>query len=81
MEIRFRSFYVAVLKHIQFVGQKACYRTALELSKLLLSLNPNEDPLALVLSVDYYALRAKEYKWFMDFTAAWDPCRNLLKVS
>ncbi len=70
-----------MLKHIQFVGQRACYRTALELCKMLLSLNPIEDPLAIILSLDYYALRAKEYKWLIDFTNAWNSTRNLLKVS
>lgn len=75
-----RSFYVAVLKHIQFVGQRACYRTALELSKMLLSLNPVEDPLAIVLSIDYYALRAKEFKWLIDFTDTWNSTRHLVKL-
>lgn len=75
-----RSFYVAVLKHIQFVGQRACYRTALELSKMLLSLNPVEDPLAIVLSIDYYALRAKEFKWLIDFTDTWNQTRHLVKL-
>lgn len=69
------------MKHIQFVGQRACYRTALELSKMLLSLNPVEDPLAIVLSIDYYALRAKEFKWLIDFTDTWNLTRHLVKVS
>lgn len=76
----FRSFYVAVLKHIQFVGQRACYRTALELCKMLLSLNPVDDPLAIILALDYYALRAKEHQWLLDFVDAWNATRNLLKV-
>ncbi len=31
-----RSLFLALFKHLIFVGQRGCYRTALELSKLLL---------------------------------------------
>lgn len=47
---------------------------------MLLSLNPIDDPLAIILALDYYALRAKEYQWLLDFVDAWNATRNLLKV-
>merc|ERR1711892_1469714 len=52
-------------------------RTALELCKLLLGLDPVSDPLAVVLLLDFYALRARQYRWLVDLYTAWDPERNL----
>ncbi|XP_034255385.1 transcription factor 25 [Thrips palmi] len=75
-----RSLYVALFKHILFVGGRACYRTALEFCKLLLALDPEEDPLAIVLAIDFYALRAREYQWLIDFYEEWEPKRNLSQL-
>lgn len=75
-----RALYVALFKHILFVGGRACYRTALEFCKLLLALDPEEDPLAIVLAMDFYALRAREYQWFIDFSEEWEPKRNLSQL-
>lgn len=52
----------------------------MEFCKLLLSLDPEGDPLAIVLSLDFYALRAKEYVWFIEFCNLWDPTRNLTQL-
>lgn len=60
-----RALYVGLFKHILYVGGRACYRTALEFCKLLLALDPEEDPLAIVLAIDFYALRAREYQWLV----------------
>lgn len=75
-----RSFYVAIFKHILYVGGRACYRTALEFCKLLLALDPDEDPLAIVLAIDFYALRARQYQWLIDFFEEWEPRRNLSQL-
>lgn len=75
-----RSLYVALFKHILFVGGRACYRTALEFCKLLLALDPEEDPLAIVLAIDFYALRSREYQWLIDFYEEWEPKRNLSQL-
>lgn len=53
------------------------FRTSLEFCKLLLSLEPDEDPLAVILSIDFYALKAKEYEWFIKFYNLWGDVRNL----
>lgn len=55
-------------------------RTSFEFCKLLLSLDPEGDPLAVVLSLDFYALRAKEYEWFIEFCKLWDSTRNLTQL-
>ena len=31
-----RSFYIALFKHMLLIGQRGCYRTALEFAKLIL---------------------------------------------
>lgn len=75
-----RALYVALFKHLQFVGARACYRTALELCKVLLSLDPDGDPLAVVLAIDFYALRAQEYEWLIRIAADWEISRNLSQL-
>ncbi|XP_011315116.1 transcription factor 25 [Fopius arisanus] len=75
-----RPFFLALFKHLTFIGGRACYRTSLELSKALLSLDPVGDPMAVVLSIDFYALRAKEYEWFIDFCNLWNVERNLTQL-
>lgn len=75
-----RSFYVVLFKHLTFVSGRACYRTSLELSKFLLSLDPVDDPLAAVLMIDFYALRAREYEWFVKFCKLWECSRNLSQL-
>ena len=56
------------------------YRTSLELCKFLLSLDPEDDPVAVVLMVDFYALRAREYEWFIKFCNLWESSRNLTQL-
>lgn len=56
------------------------FRTSLEFCKLLLSLDPDGDPLAVVLLIDFYALKAKEYEWFIEFCELWDTSRNLTQL-
>lgn len=75
-----RALYVSIFKHLSFVGSRACSRTALEFCKLLLSLDPEGDPLATVLAVDFYALRSHEYAWFIRLAREWEPSKNLSQV-
>ncbi|KAL6263202.1 hypothetical protein P5V15_006002 [Pogonomyrmex californicus] len=75
-----RAFFITLFKHLGFIGGRACYRTSLEFCKLLLSLDPENDPLAVVLSIDFYALKAKEYEWFIKFCNLWEDSRNLTQL-
>lgn len=75
-----RALFITIFRHLIFIGGRACYRTSLEFCKLLLSLDPSEDPLAVVLAIDFYALRAKEYQWFVDFCQIWEKSRNLSQL-
>jgi len=45
-----------------------------------LSLSPIEDPLAVVLCIDFYALRSSEYAWFIHFVNTFDSVRNLTQL-
>lgn len=75
-----RPFFIVLFKHAQYLEARACCRTAFELSKLILSLNPDGDPVAIVLIVDYYAIRSKQFAWFIKFYEEWDPLRNLSQL-
>ncbi|KAE9534985.1 hypothetical protein AGLY_008277 [Aphis glycines] len=75
-----RALFLTLYRHLTFVGLRACYRTALEFCKLLLSLAPMDDPLAVVLCIDFYALRSSEYTWFIQFVNAFDSVRNLTQL-
>eukprot|EP00808_Paulinella_micropora_P002891 g73719.t1 len=61
------TFLKALARHAQLLGKKGCVRTALEVSKLLLSLAPEADPMGSLLSLDYYALRSGEYLYLLSF--------------
>ncbi|KAF9116069.1 Transcription factor 25 [Mortierella sp. AM989] len=63
MEVENRSFFLAIHRHIQFLGRRGCWRTAFEFNKLLLSLDPKNDELGSLLSIDFYALKAQEYTY------------------
>lgn len=75
-----RALFITLFKHLTFVGGRACYRTALEFCKLLLSLDPDNDPLAIKLALDFYALRAKEYTWLIDFVQEFETSKNLTQL-
>lgn len=47
---------------------------------MLLSLDPENDPLAIKLIIDFYALRAKEYEWFIDLFTEWESTKNLSQL-
>ncbi|KAG0050167.1 Transcription factor 25 [Gryganskiella cystojenkinii] len=65
MEVENRSFFLAIHRHIQFLGRRGCWRTAFEFNKLLLSLDPTHDELGSLLSIDFYALKAEEYTYLL----------------
>lgn len=43
-------------------------------------MDPDGDPLAIKLAVDFYALRAKEYTWLIELTDEWDSTKNLMQL-
>ena len=73
-----RALFLTLFRHVHFVSQRGCWRTALECCKLLLSLSPENDPLGALLIVDYLSLRSGEYHFLERFFKEWNPTRNLL---
>lgn len=70
-----RPFFVTVLRFLYMLTNKACHRTALELAKLLLNLDPS-DPLAIIYVIDVIALRAREHQWLIDVADYWKTERD-----
>ncbi|CAG4962281.1 unnamed protein product [Parnassius apollo] len=70
-----RPFHIAILKYIHLLTNKACHRTALELAKVLLNLDPT-DPLAVLFIIDTLALKAREHQWLVDAIAYWSKERD-----
>jgi hypothetical protein len=62
-----RSFFIALFKYIQLLDRRGCCRTSLELCKLLLNMD-HSDPLGVLLLIDNYAIRAKEYSFLLDLS-------------
>lgn len=75
-----RALYIALFRYLMFISGRACYRTSLELSKVLLSFDPINDPTAIILAIDLYALRSREYDWFIEFFNVWNDKRNLTQL-
>lgn len=75
-----RCLFIVLFKHAQYLEGRACSRTALEIAKLIMSFDPDTDPLAMILVVDYYALRAKEYDWLVHLYNEWESTNNLSQL-
>ncbi|VVC98455.1 unnamed protein product [Leptidea sinapis] len=65
-----RPYHVALLVYAHIVSRRACHRTALEIAKVLMNIDP-EDPLAALLIIDSFALGAQEYKWLWQAIEYW----------
>uniref|UniRef100_A0A2K5ZZ94 TCF25 ribosome quality control complex subunit n=1 Tax=Mandrillus leucophaeus TaxID=9568 RepID=A0A2K5ZZ94_MANLE len=74
------SFYLALYKQMSFLEKRGCPRTALEYCKLILSLEPDEDPLCMLLLIDHLALRARNYEYLIRLFQEWEAHRNLSQL-
>ena len=57
-----REFWLAAWRYINSLGQRGTWRTAFEWAKLLLSLDPEDDPLCIHLILDQLAIRGGEFE-------------------
>ncbi|KAL1189245.1 hypothetical protein V5N11_009713 [Cardamine amara subsp. amara] len=62
-----RPFFTTLFTHMRNMDRRGCHRSALEVCKLLLSLD-TDDPVGALFCVDYFALRAEEYAWLEQFS-------------
>ncbi|BFZ58822.1 hypothetical protein PYCC9005_005887 [Savitreella phatthalungensis] len=58
-----RPFYLAAYRYIQTLGRRACWTTAFEFNRLIYALDPEFDPYATLLSLDYYAFKARKWDY------------------
>lgn len=70
-----RPFHILLLKQLHMLSNKVCHRTALEIAKLMLNLDPS-DPLGVILIVDMMAVRAREYAWILAIYEQWETERD-----
>lgn len=75
-----RALFVTLFKHSQYLESRACSRTALEVAKLVLTFDPVNDPLAIILLIDFYAIRAKQYEWLVQLYEEWEATNNLSQL-
>ncbi|XP_034724618.1 transcription factor 25 [Etheostoma cragini] len=75
-----RAFYLALYKHMVFLEKRGCPRTALEYCKLILSLDPDSDPLCMLLLIDFLTLRSREYQSLLQLHQDWEEHRNLSQL-
>ncbi|XP_033626213.1 transcription factor 25-like [Asterias rubens] len=75
-----RAVFLALFRHLEFVGQRGANRTALELCKLLLSLDPDSDPLGVLLMIDHYALRSDQHEFLIRLFSEWEAHKNLSQL-
>jgi hypothetical protein len=74
------AFFIALFRHLHFVGSRACHRTALEFCKLLFALDPNADPLCILLMIDFYAIRAQQHEWMLQLYDHLETEKNLSQL-
>lgn len=78
-----REFWLAACRYISNLGMRATWRTVYEWAKLLLSLDPENDPYCIALVLDQYAIRARSPQNFLEiadsafFKDKWNKLANV----
>lgn len=72
-----RAFYLLLHRHMMNCVHKRCFETALNYAKLILKMDPQKDPLALLLLIDTIAIKGKQYTWFKNFYQCCKEWKNL----
>jgi hypothetical protein len=65
-----REFWLAVWRYIATLGIRATWRTAFEWAKLLIAMDPEQDPYCLRLLIDQLALRGRDAQALIDLVGA-----------
>lgn len=61
-----REIWLAGYQYIKSLIMKGTYRTAFEWAKLLLSLDPEDDPYGMRLMLHFLALKGHQFSWLLD---------------
>lgn len=62
-----KAIFTTLFTHMKNMDRRGCHRSALEVCKLLLSLDL-DDPMGTLFCIDYFTLRAEEYAWLEQFS-------------
>uniref|UniRef100_A0A915Q5I6 Transcription factor 25 n=1 Tax=Setaria digitata TaxID=48799 RepID=A0A915Q5I6_9BILA len=60
-----RAFYLLLHRHLRNLIDRHCFKTALHVARLIYRLDPVSDPLAIMLTIDSVALKAREYNYLI----------------
>lgn len=71
-----KMMFTVLFGHMQNMDRRGCHRSALEICKLLLSIN-SDDPMGALFCIDYFALRADEYSWLERFAEEYETGHSL----
>ncbi|XP_074286254.1 uncharacterized protein LOC141611576 [Silene latifolia] len=71
-----KPFFVSLFNHMRNLDRRGCHRSALEVCKFLLSLDPT-DPMGAIFCIDYFSLRAEEYAWLEQFSEEYPSSNSL----
>ncbi|CAA0821206.1 Unknown protein [Striga hermonthica] len=71
-----KPLFTSLITHMKNMDRRGCHRSALEICKLLLSLD-SDDPVGAMLCIDYYSLRAEEYAWLELFADEYNSDNSL----
>ncbi|KAH7030456.1 transcriptional repressor TCF25-domain-containing protein [Macrophomina phaseolina] len=63
-----REFWLAAWRYIANLGMRSTWRTVYEWAKLLLSLDPENDPYCVRLILDQFAVRGRQQRDFLDLS-------------
>ncbi|KAL8196648.1 hypothetical protein R6Q57_024943 [Mikania cordata] len=69
-----KPFFTTLFAHMKNMDRRGCHRSALEVCKLLISID-SDDPMGALFCIDYFSLRAEEYKWLERFSEEYN-CDN-----
>jgi hypothetical protein len=76
-----RPIFIILFRFIQALSSKGCWRSALEYSKFLLSLDKN-DPLHARVLIDIFAIQSQQFDWYLSYWSKFkDSLVSLISIS
>uniref|UniRef100_A0AAF5Q0E3 Transcription factor 25 n=2 Tax=Wuchereria bancrofti TaxID=6293 RepID=A0AAF5Q0E3_WUCBA len=72
-----RAFYLLLHRHLRNLVDRHCFKTALHVARLIYRLDPVSDPLAIMLTIDTVALKAREYNYLIRLYNTLQASKNL----
>ncbi|KAL3998485.1 Transcriptional repressor TCF25 family protein [Acanthocheilonema viteae] len=72
-----RAFYLLLHRHLRNLVDRHCFKTAFHVARLIYRLDPVADPLAIMLTIDMIALKAREYNYLIHLYDALKSSKNL----